>query len=315
MTPLRAKEMLMADILGLREIVEMMPDDPIAGPLMQSRIVSLEEEMRRIEEKPQITPETELFFGPGPALGSMGLDAKFASRVLNSFQDIVSNQFAAVHHGALRRTGRRRGENDSRLYLTALPRGSFGLQLSQPQPEDFVSAEQVAKVMEDVTDLVAAAAEDDSAFETTLQRFHPRVLTPLRAFLDTLNNAKSDCQMISGMKRAVLTKEKVESAFARVSAAQTDSGELDLQGIFDGVLLQSGKFEFEPQGQSLISGWIAEDVTEEQAEAWGALTGKPSKAKVQVTTVTTPNGQKRLAYELLELEPASAPLGGRPPLN
>lgn len=303
MTPLRHKEILTTDLIGLRELTETMPDDPLAGPLAQSRIASLEEEIGQVGEGPPRIPEAEMFFGPGPAIGSAGLDAKFASRILNSYQDIISNQFAATFHGALRRAGRRRGENDSRLYLTALPRGSFGLQLSQPHVEDFVAAQEVARVMDEVTDLVAASAEDDSSFTAALQRFHPRVLPPLRALLETMATAGSDCRMISGTKQVRLTKEKVSFASARVTAAQTRRDEFEFDGVFDGVLLQSGKFEFEPQGQSLITGWLAENVTDEQAEEWGRLTGKPAKACVQITTVTTPNGERRLAYELLALSP------------
>lgn len=303
MTPLRQKEMLTTDLIGLRELATAMPDDPLAALLAQSRIASLEEEIRHIAETPSHVPEAEMFFGPGPAIGSAGLDAKFASRILNSYQDIVSNQFAATFHGALRRAGRRRGENDSRLYLTALPRGSFGLQLSQPHVEDFVAAHEVAKVMDEVTDLVAASAEDDNTFTIALQRFHPRVLTPLRLFLETMATAGSDCRLVSGNKQASLTKEKVTEAATRVTAAQTRQDEMEFEGIFDGVLLQSGKFEFEPHGQSIITGWLAESVTDEQAENWGVLTGKPAKAKLRMTTVTTPNQQRRLAYELLALEP------------
>ena len=303
MTPLRQKEILTTDLIGLRELVDAMPDDPLAGPLAQSRIASMEEEIRRLAEVPSCTPEAEMFFGPGPAIGSAGLDAKFASRILNSYQDIISNQFAATFHGALRRAGRRRGENDSRLYLTALPRGSFGLQLSQPHVEDFVAAQEVAKVMENVTNLVAAASQDDDAFATALEQFHPRVLTPLRTLLETIATAGSDCRMISGHREAALSKEKVAEAARRATDARTQFDELELEGVFDGLLLQSGKFEFEPVGQDIVCGWLAEDVTDDQAQNWGALTGKTAKAKLRITTVTTPNRQRRLAYELLSLEP------------
>lgn len=306
MTPLRQKEMLMTDLVGLRELAESLPDDPIAGLLAKSRIASLERQMQELSGQPTAIPEAELFFGPGPAIGSVGLDAKFASRILNSFQDIVSNQFAATFHGALRRAGRRRGESSSRLYLTALPRGSFGLQLSQPHVEDFVAAQEVAKVMEEVTDLVAASAVDDLVFTTALQRFHPRVLTPLRIFLDTMATAASDCRMISGNTQATLSKDEVSAASARVTSAETHNEECEWNGVFDGLLLQSGKFEFEPEGQRPIAGWLAESVTDEQAENWGALTGKSAKARLRITTITTPNGQNRLAYELISLESAAS---------
>ena len=302
MTPLRNKEMIQADIVGLETLLASASDDPLATPLAQSRIAELREELGKFGESQSLVPETELFFGQGPVMGSRGIEAKFAGQVLDRFQDMVTNQFAAKFHGVLRRAGRRKGESDSKLFLTALPRGSFGLQLSQPHIQDFVTAGQLAVAMEDITDLVGAAGADDKSFENFLSSVHGRVIIPLKGFLQTLTNSGADCRIISGMKQAVLKKEQVAQAYQRVAAVKTDEVPLELDGVFFGALVKTGRFDFEPQGLEIINGWLADEVTEEQAIAMDQLTGKPARAKMRVTTITTKTGKRRPTYELQSLD-------------
>ena len=161
MTPLRKKEALQAELIGVVHLLSITPDDPLATPLLKGRAEELKNEIVKLEDKPPLIPETEIFFGQGAVIGSSGIEATFAGEVLKKFQDMVTNHFAAKFCGVLRRIGRRRGEVQSKLFLTALPKGSFGLQLSQPFVTDFVVAGQLTQTMEEVADLVGAAAKDD----------------------------------------------------------------------------------------------------------------------------------------------------------
>ncbi|HEX5218543.1 MAG TPA: hypothetical protein VFZ59_03160 [Verrucomicrobiae bacterium] len=302
MTPLRQKETLQAELVGLESLLASTPEDPLATPLLRSRIEGLRSEIKKTDAKTLLVPEAEIFFGSGPVIGSQGIDAKFAGQVLDRYQDMVTNHFAAKFHGALRRTGRRKGEANSRLFLTALPRGSFGLQLSQPHVDDFVTASQVSETMQDITGLVEAAAKDDASFEETLSGFHGRVLIPLQKFLETLKTAEADCRMAAGMRQVKLKQEDVKNAFERVASAETLEDNITLDGIFYGALVRTGRFDFEPRGQTLVTGWLADEVSEEQAIQMDQLTGKAARAVLRTTTISTKTGKRRPTYELLKLE-------------
>lgn len=302
MTPLRKKAALQADLVGLEHLLAVTPDDPLATPLMRSRVESLRSELKGLESQKSMVPEAELFFAKGPVLGSRGIDSKFAGQVLDSFQDMVSNHFAAKFHGALRKAGPRRGESDSRLLLTALPRGSFGLQVSQPRVEDFVTASQLAEAMEEVTELIGATKHDDPSFENALAKIHGRVVIPLKRFLKVLNTFGAACRVVSGMKQAELNEQEVEQAYRRVDSTEIKEDAIDLEGTFYGALVRTGRFDFEPKGQSTMTGWLGDEVSEEQAIAMERLTGKPAKAKLRVITVNTKSGRGKPAYELVSLE-------------
>jgi hypothetical protein len=302
MTPIREKESLQAELSGLEHLLSITPNDPLATPLLKARIEEKKSKIQQLEEKPPLMPETEIFFGQGPVIGSNGIEAKFAGEVLRRFQDMVTNHFSAKFFGGLRKIGRRRGEPQSKLFLTALPRGSFGLQLSQPHVTDFVIAGQLTQTMEEIADLVSAAAQGDQSFVDTISNFNSRVLVPLTEFLEVLNNAEADCRIVSGSRKASLKKDEVVQAYQRVIAAKKDEEIIGYQGVFGGVLIQSGKFEFMPSGEKLISGWIAEEVTEEEAIEMDKLAGKLCQAQMRLTTINIRTGRQTWTHELMKLK-------------
>lgn len=304
MTPIRKKESLQVELIGLQHLLEITPQDEMATPALKSRIQELLDEIKKIETNPLLKPETELFFSAGPVIGSRGLEASFAGNILRRFQDMVTNHFAAKYCGGLRRMGRRKGEEDSALFLSALPIGSFGLQLSQPHVKDFVTSMQVTETMEDLANLVTAAAKDDASFVETISHFNSRVIVPLQKFLEVLNNAGADCRMLSGRVEAALKKEDVVRAYDRVMAVVEESHTLRKRGLFFGVLVQSGKFEFQPTGENLMTGWVSESVSESTASEWDRkLTGIECNAEISVTTVSTPSGRRSFRNELITLSP------------
>ena len=303
MSQIREIRQRQVELAGLRSLLDSAPEDPFSKPLLSSRVAELEREITEIEKNPVATPETEIYFSGGVAVGSIALDAKFAAQVLDSYPDIITNQYAAIYHGNISRTGRRRGESASKLYLTALPRGSFGLQLAQPFREDFYAAQNMADVMEGIAVLIASAADSDEAFDSCVDGFHPRVLKPLQRFLETVMHGKCGCRILSGKQEVDLTHEQVVAAQQRVATAEEEEQEESIPGIFGGNLLQSRTFELTPNAGQLITGFLSEDVTDEQAQQWAMQTGHEVWARVLITRVTTRSGRKKPRYELLDLEP------------
>jgi hypothetical protein len=307
MSYLRELEQRQAEIVGLKTLLHGMPDDPLAKPLLASRIRGLENELAEMEKRPPARPEAELLFAGGPVIGSVGLDAKFTSKVLDSYQDMVANHYSASRHGGVGSRGPRTGEDETRLCLTALPRGSFGLLLAQPQAEDFIAAAQLSDAMDQITSLVEAAASGDAAFTDTVEKFHPRVLTPLERFLNALETQEASVHLRSATRQCELNTEQVRAAKSRVVETKPETGTILLRGVCRGVLLESWRFDFNPDGQPPISGVLADLVTEEAAKAMLALVDQPAEARLRVTRMRTRSGFGRPAYELLSVRALNQP--------
>lgn len=305
MTPLRQRETTQLDITALKALIHATPDDPFAKPLLEQRLGELEQFLGALERRPPINPETEIFFEEGPTIGSEGLEITFTSHILDSYQNMLTNHYAAKHYGILRRSGRRRGEADTKLYLTALPRGSFGLQLAQPHVQDFVAAEHLSLVMHEISALLQASAKSDEAFEESLNTFNPRVLKPLQRFIETLFTSKAGCRVLTGFNETKLSPHEIEEAYVRVTAATEREETLKVSGVFGGVLTFSWEFDFQPDQGDLICGALSSEVDEETATNWNLnLTHTHTTATLKVVTVSTRTGKKKPSYELVDLRPS-----------
>ncbi|MES2697737.1 MAG: hypothetical protein V4773_30015 [Verrucomicrobiota bacterium] len=301
MSHLRELEERRAELGGLRSLLASAHDEIFEKPLLRTKIAAREQALIEIERNPSIAPEAELLLGGRGVVGSLGIDAKFAAQILESYQDMVSNHHGARLQPGMGDTGRRPGEQESKLFLTALPRGSFGLRLAQPQPHDFISAQQMSVVMDELTSLVDSAAGGDASFSQSVERFHPRVLVPLQRFLETLASRDASITLRSGSRQSTLVPEQVRAARTRVAATETVSGETTLQGIFRGVLLESWRFDFVPDGQLPISGALAESVAETEAQGMVRLCNQRCEAVLNVIQYRTHGALSRPTYELKRL--------------
>ena len=94
-------------------------------------------------------------------------------------------------HGVIGSRGPRIGEAESRLLLTGLPRGSFGLELTRADSDELFDEGQLADTLAHVTRLVETAARSDEDFAAELDTTAPRVVQKLREFLEVIAKASA----------------------------------------------------------------------------------------------------------------------------
>ena len=294
------RQFLNTQVLEMDRLMESSAADPFMAEALRLRRESLSEELRQAPPESS-NPRTVLFFAGPPVHGSRGIDAKFASDVLAPFLEMVKTQYSAQKHGRVGARGPRRGESEARLMLTGLPRGSFGLELSQPQAEDFITSEQLSDVLVRLTEVIASAGETDERFAVSMDRVSPRVLPRLKEFLDVVASTKASLGLESGELKVSLPADRVAAAFERVGAAETSEHEIEMEGVFRGATLDSWRFDFRLDDQKVIAGRIADDLDDASIEAMLPMTNKRCQARLREMTISTRDGVKRHRFELLEL--------------
>lgn len=305
MTTRSQREFLKVQLLETQKLREM------AGghPLMSVAFAEREDELR---EKLQALPlgnkeaRTVLFFSGEPVQGSMGIDAAFAGRVLEPFQSMVMADYADRWHGVVGSRGKRPGETQSRLLLTGLPRGSFGLELTRAENDELFEEGQLADTLAHVTRLVEAASRSDEDFAAELDATAPRVIQNLRAFLEVIAKGKAGLRLESGDFRCSMNPIQANEAFNRVAGTITSDETVELTGVFKGVLLESWKFDFVTDENHSVGGKIDENLTEEQVIALNReFFNERCCASLLKTTVLFKNGRVRTSYTLKGLAKAS----------
>ena len=303
MTTRTQREALKAMLLDTGRMKE------LAGghPLMSVAFAERENELQSlIEALPLGNKEarTVLFFSGEPVQGSLGIDASFASRVLDPFQSMVMADYADRWHGVVGTRGRRAGEVDSRLLLTALPRGSFGMELTRAESDDLFEEDQLADTLAHVAKLVESAATSDEDFAAELNETAPRVIQNLRTFLDVVSKGKAGLRLETGDYRCTMDPIQASEAYDRVAATVTATKEIQIKGVFKGILLESWRFDFLSHDGHKISGKIDENLTPEQAADLNReFFNCHCVATLDKTTVLFKNGRERTTHTLKDLLP------------
>lgn len=309
MTTRAQREFLKVQLIETRRLMELVGDHPLMS-------VSFAEREQELQEKIAALPlgskeaRTVLFFSGDPVQGSVGIDVSFAGRVLEPFQSMVMADYADRWHGVVGSRGRRSGEADSRLLLTALPRGSFGLELTRADNDELFEEDQLADTLAHVTKLVESSARSDENFAAELDETAPRVIQNLRQFLEVVAKGKAGLRLETGDFRCSMNPIEANEAFNRVAATITNDELVNIPGVFKGVLLESWKFDFVTEDDHRIGGKIDENLTEEKVVALNLeFFNKRCMASMVKTTVLFKNGRVRTTHTLKGLEALSEAKG------
>ncbi len=280
-----------------------------AHPLMSVAFAEREQELQEmIAALPLGGKEarTVLFFSGGPVHGSFGIDAGFAGRVLDPFQNMVKADYADRWHGVLGSRGRRSGETESRLLLTGLPRGSFGLELTRADNDQLFEEGQLADTLAHVTRLVEAAARSDEDFAAQLDETAPRVVQNLRSFLEVVAKGKAGLRLESGDFRCEMNPVQAMEAFNRVADTISTEEEVEIVGVLKGVLLESWRYDFVSLDGHAVGGKIDQSLSEDQVIGLSKqFFNEQCVAVLLKTTVLFKNGRVRTTYTLKDLKALS----------
>jgi hypothetical protein len=298
MTTRTQREFLKVQLLDTQRLLAIAARHPVMSVALAER----ERELKaQIEALPLGNKEarTILFFSGEPVQGSSGIDASFAGRVLEPFQSMVMADYADRWVGVVGSRGRRSGEGASRLLLTGLPRGSFGLELSRAENDELFEENQLADTLAHVTKLVDSSARSDEDFAAELDETAPRVIQNLRQFLEVVAKGKAGMRLETGDFRCSMNPIEANEAFNRVAGTITNDESVDIRGIFKGVLLEAWKFDFVTEENHRIGGKIDESLTEEQVVGLNRrYFNEGCVASMVRTTVLFKNGRVRTTYTL-----------------
>lgn len=291
-----------AQIIDTEKMLELVLDHPLMAQGLKERIKLLSQELEALP-KESFEPKVQLLFSGNAVVGSQGIKSTFVSKTITPFQEMVKTQVALHRFGKVGKRGQAKKSANTDLYLTALPVGSFGVELSQLASNDLFDSIDVSKAMKDVMNLVANSAINDAAFEKAIETHPKRSLTNLKKFLQEIVEEKSVLKMESGELGIELPQDKVSEAFQRVSSTIDDENEIVIKGIFRGLLLDSGKFEVQDENGNTISGFISQELDEEILIDYDkTFLNEACVIHLRIHKTTFKTGNTKTDYELLEIK-------------
>lgn len=294
------KELVIAQLNETKRLLSFVEDEILMSISLKQRIKELESELNFYPEE-LTEPKVRLLFSGTAVKGSIGIKTSFISKAMLPFQELVKTQTALIRHGNIGKRGKSKGTNYSELYLTGLPRGSFGVELSQMESTDLFSEEDVSQAIANVINIVEATTKDDESFDEIIDSIPARNLNSLKLFLKNLDEEDSILKIESGSRELEISKEQIHQGYERVNHHEIEDREVFLIGTLRGVLLEGGIFEFIDESTGYTyKGHVGPDLPEEKIEN---MLNKHCKVHLKESRTQFISGKSKTLFELLDVMP------------
>lgn len=302
MSLFKHKVLLEAQIAQVREVYESVKNDFFMRSNWQAKLEELENELSQLPQK-LYEPRIELLFSGKAVHGSKGIKSSFVAKTVKPFQEMVKTQAALVRFGAVGKRGRARKGASTDLYLTALPIGSFGVELSQLDSLDLFDSMDVSNAIKQVVEIIHSSAIDDETFEKTISDVPKRNLNNLKKLLEEVAENDSILKLETNEIGIQINEDEIKQAFLRVAQTDDLETEIVLTGVFRGILLDSGRFEILDDDGKKISGFISQELTEEELISYDQnFLNQFCRITLKEHKTTFKTGNERIEFELIEIK-------------
>jgi hypothetical protein len=297
---------LKAELGSVRELLHQAKEvnDPVGKFQYEHRQAILEKEIQELELTPITSANVALFFGGRPVLGSKGISAEFAGKVLEKFQDLVTRTFVSEELGQLGNRGPIPQRATTKLMVTELARGSFGFILDEMSDQTDHQETTLKLMVDEVARIVEkAGSPNEPDFEEIAESLNPRTLIALKDFFTILDNNESTIRVVDDKRDFTLDQQAVRRGHLRIDATSIEEKEDFVSGEVLGVLPESRKFEFKITGRQTIHGSISEEAAEQylsNIRSGVDMFGHNWQVKLTIRTVKPLNRQPKEVYRLTE---------------
>ncbi|MBO6666660.1 hypothetical protein [Parvibaculum sp.] len=304
------RDALRSEIASLRALLEHAAEqDPLGSMSLQSRLTDLEAELAQLEGAHQNIATVALVFDGEPVRGSSAIEADFAGRALQDYQDLIAKQ-VALDSGQLAERGRlpEQIHQQARMNVTSLMHGSFGFVLEEDieeQPEMFETAAQ--RAVHAISDLLReVAANDGSLFEARLPELDVRIFKTLKRFVSLLHKSKSTLKVAEDQRELKFDSPSLQRAFERVSSFEVDEHDETLEGELLGLVPIQRRFEFRRSDNGeVVQGRVAPNLSAdylERLDREGLVAGGGWRATLRTKVVHHPDGRhSAVSHTLIDL--------------
>lgn len=294
------RDALQGDIASIRALLERVGGgNALSAASLRKRLAKLEAELQELDDEPDNTADVALIFDGAPVQGSSAIDADFAGRALQEYQELLTKQVATANFGGMAERGpvRQQAHAEARMNVTALVHGSFGFVLQEARADEpplFPSAtkqavEEIAGLLADVT------SPNEAPFEERLVLVDARIFYTLKRFVSHLHKAGSSLRIADRERELKLTPEGLGRAHERLKDTEVVEVDEVVIGELLGLVPIQRRFDFrrEDNGE-VVQGKVSQNLSRDyldRLEREGIVAGHVWRAVIRTKTVEHPDGR------------------------
>ena len=298
-------DLLHADLAAINDLLgQLSEEDVMARMGLEERREELKALILTAEDEyEKATASATLFFGGRPVTGMRGIESKFATSAVSTFQDLVA-MMVAQKSGTLSQRGAVANRESSTLYITSLARGSVGFILEEMRPRANLTDAPLTEAVNEATELLEAfGASDEEHFQDWLEATDQRVLGSAGKLFDLLRRNGATLRLVTDDSDHTFGVQAVRRAAERAKSTTTKTQERTVLGQLAGVLPDARRFEFRlDDSGDVIAGKIASTLDAHMlagtAEEWLNI---DAEARIVVRRVYHNDELARESYTLFAL--------------
>lgn len=299
------KEWLQWQLTETQNLLEQSKDSELMSLSLSYRIEDIKEQLKELEDSDQKEAKIRFLFAGNAVLGSIGIKSSFASKTINSVQGMIKTQMIYDTYGEeyVGKRGKLGKTNIGEMFLTGLPQGSFGFELSLMNNEDLFAENYAANSIKGVMDIIQATATNQDLYEQLVSNRPGRMFTYLKDFFKELTSENSMLKMESGSHYVELSTDDNLTGYARISSTTCRESNLVINGVFKGAFVESGKFEFLDEDGNIKHGKISEDFDENMiVEYIKRFSNENCIMTILERNFIFKNGKENTSYELINIQ-------------
>jgi hypothetical protein len=302
------RDQIAAQLAALNQILHSLPGDDYLGRVgFESQRDELEDRLTHLAGIVHNRARVALYFGGGPVIGSDGIQAEFGTKILGTFQDLVTKVWGSLDGIDIQPMGPIKDKDASQLHITSVVHGSFGFVLEELEGQDeplFPSslsqaAEQAAQYISTFTD------ENEVRFSQLIDTLNPRVFQSIREFFGYLHKDKATFRLVDGEIDRRFDRISIERAWNRAEASNVLEERLYIVGRLLGVIPVKRRFELESSETGIvIEGKVGSQFGQSYLERMNneQFAGRSWRALLHKRTVAKLGRDPADYYTLLELQ-------------
>lgn len=307
MTKKLAKEALLSELAAVKAMLSSLPEDDFIGRIgLESRQEEIEADLGTLARSRDTLANVALMFHGRPVRGSRSIDAEFAARALENYQDIVAKRVATFENGGLAQRGPVPSKQAASLNITGVLHGSFGFILEE---NDFNEPQLVNSTLKEAVQDISCimerfTAEGDAEFDEAISDMDQRLFSAVKNFLKLLHDDEATLRIVEGDSDKKFDGAAVERGHRRCQEAEIEEDTLSLTGTLLGVVPYGRRFEMKAKDGEVIKGKVGPLFSRDylsRIEKDEQVIGREWQVKILKKTIERPGHRTHVNYTLLEL--------------
>ncbi|WAC24388.1 hypothetical protein [Blastomonas sp. SL216] len=290
---------LKSEAASVEALLARISDKDIVSRLsLAHRLEALQQEITEHANENSTLAGVALIFDGDPVTGSSSIDAEFAGKTLQNYQELISKQ-VAFSAGMLGPRGPVpiEAQEAARMHVKSLIHGSFGFVLEEARADEpgmfdspvKIAISQISDIMIDV------AATNLNAFNHRLEDMDFRVFNTLKKFVSVIYKARATVRVAEREREVRFDLAGLGRAYERLRETDVSETEEMVEGELLGIVPIQRRFEFR-RGDTfeVIKGRVSQMLSAdylERLERDGIMAGLRWRATIRTKSVEHPDGR------------------------